>query len=169
MTALHPAPPIPSGVDVAPSGPARAAASLAAARPVAARPAPTRPAPARPAPARPALNRPPRDTFVDGVRVIGTLLVVALHWIMVEATWDGQTLVVGNALAHGSAWLLTWLQPLPILFFAAGAAARYDLIRHPAPPGSSRSRCGSSACSSVCSRSPPGWSGCCTATAPVCS
>jgi surface polysaccharide O-acyltransferase-like enzyme len=135
MTALHPAPPIPSGVDVAPSGPARAAASLAAARPVAARPAPTRPAPARPAPARPALNRPPRDTFVDGVRVIGTLLVVALHWIMVEATWDGQTLVVGNALAHGSAWLITWLQPLPILFFAAGAAARYDLIRHPAQPG----------------------------------
>jgi peptidoglycan/LPS O-acetylase OafA/YrhL len=31
--------------------------------------------------------------------------------------------------------LLTWLQPLPLLFFAAGAAARYDLVRHPDQPG----------------------------------
>jgi peptidoglycan/LPS O-acetylase OafA/YrhL len=85
--------------------------------------------------AAPTGTRPPRDTFVDGVRVIGTLLVVALHWIMVEATWTGSELVVGNALAHGSAWLITWLQPLPILFFAAGAAARYDLFRHPAQSG----------------------------------
>ncbi len=76
-----------------------------------------------------------RDPFVDGVRAVGTLLVIALHWVMVEATWDGDRLLVGNALAHGSAWLLTWLQPLPLLFFAAGAAARYDLVRHPDQPG----------------------------------
>jgi len=82
-------------------------------------------------PASPAGTRPPRDAFVDGVRAIGTVLVVLLHWLMVEATWDGRTLAVGNALAHGPAWLLTWLQPLPLLFFAAGAAARYDLERHP--------------------------------------
>jgi peptidoglycan/LPS O-acetylase OafA/YrhL len=88
------------------------------------------PAPA-PAPASPSR----RDPFVDGVRALGTVLVVALHWLMVEATWDGQELVVGNALAHGWAWLLTWLQPLPLLFFAAGAAARYDLVRHPGQPG----------------------------------
>jgi peptidoglycan/LPS O-acetylase OafA/YrhL len=85
--------------------------------------------------APPAPRRPPRDPFVDGVRALGTILVVALHWLMVEATWDGRELVVGNALSHGSAWLLTWLQPLPLLFFAAGAAARYDLVRHPGQPG----------------------------------
>jgi len=97
----------------------------------------TRPAaPARPlrAPVAPSAAR-VRDPFVDGVRAVGILLVVALHWVMVEATWDGTDLVVGNALAHGPAWLLTWLQPLPLLFFAAGAAARYDLQRHPAEPG----------------------------------
>lgn len=88
-------------------------------------------APAAPAPAR----RPQRDPFVDGVRALGTVLVVLLHWLMVEATWDGHDLVIGNALAHGWAWLLTWLQPLPLLFFAAGAAARYDLLRHPGQPG----------------------------------
>jgi peptidoglycan/LPS O-acetylase OafA/YrhL len=88
-----------------------------------------------PAAAPPAARRPGRDPFVDGVRALGTILVVALHWLMVEATWDGRELVVGNALSHGSAWLLTWLQPLPLLFFAAGAAARYDLVRHPGQPG----------------------------------
>lgn len=75
---------------------------------------------------------PARDRAVDGIRAIGTILVVALHWLMVEATWDGETLAVGNALGHGHAWLLTWLNPLPLLFFAAGAAAGYDLLRRPA-------------------------------------
>lgn len=73
----------------------------------------------------------PRDPFVDGIRVLGILLVIALHWTMVEAHWDGQHFTVGNALSHGVGWLLTWLQPLPVLFFAAGAAAQYDLARHP--------------------------------------
>jgi peptidoglycan/LPS O-acetylase OafA/YrhL len=109
-------------------------------------PGATRPPATGPAgPPRPTANRPPapaaqavrpgRDPFVDGVRAVGTLLVVALHWLMVEATWDGRELVVGNALAHGWAWLLTWAQPLPLLFFAAGAAARYDRVRHPEQPG----------------------------------
>lgn len=110
-------------------------------------PAPVRPRPLAPAgtsggPSRPgslarpaAPVRPARDPFVDGVRALGTVLVVALHWLMVEATWDGTDLVVGNALGHGWAWLLTWLQPLPVLFFAAGAAARYDLARNPREPG----------------------------------
>jgi peptidoglycan/LPS O-acetylase OafA/YrhL len=116
-----------------PPAPATAAVSntLAVAGPPVARPA----AAAAPAAAPPATRRPVRDPFVDGVRALGTILVVALHWLMVEATWDGRELVVGNALSHGSAWLLTWLQPLPLLFFAAGAAARYDLVRHPGQPG----------------------------------
>lgn len=84
---------------------------------------------ARPAPAatlpRPA--PPARDTFVDAVRTLGTLGIVTLHWLMAEATWDGRTLVVGNALHHGVAWLLTWpMQVLPLLFFASGAAAAYQ-------------------------------------------
>jgi peptidoglycan/LPS O-acetylase OafA/YrhL len=119
----------------APSRETNTLALTTGARPV--RPAPTgaRAAAVPAAPAPPALPRARRDPFVDGVRTVGILLVVALHWLMVEATWDGETLLVGNALAHGGAWLLTWLQPLPLLFFAAGAAARYDLDRHPGEPG----------------------------------
>ncbi|HEY0188802.1 MAG TPA: acyltransferase family protein [Cellulomonas sp.] len=103
---------------------------------------PARPAcPARPtvATASPGAGRPPgaprRDPFVSGVRAVGTLLVVGLHWLMVEAALNGDRLVVGNALGHGWAWLLTWAQPLPVLFFAAGAAARYGLDRRPGEPG----------------------------------
>lgn len=133
MTALHPALPgtrRPTAAAAPSTRPAPVSARPTVGASVAARP--TRPAPV----AAPSVGtRPPRDGFVDGVRVIGTLLVVALHWVMVEATWTGGELVVGNALAHGSAWLITWLQPLPILFFAAGAAARYDLFRHPGQAG----------------------------------
>ena len=67
-----------------------------------------------------------RDPFVDVVRALGTLGVVLLHWLMAEATWDGRTLLVGNALGHGAGWLVTWLQPLALLFFAAGASAGYQ-------------------------------------------
>ncbi len=79
--------------------------------------------------------RPSRDGFIDVVRALGTLVVIGLHWLMIEATWDGATLQVGNSLAHGSAWLLTWLNPLPLLFFAAGAAASYDVARRPDATG----------------------------------
>ncbi len=72
-----------------------------------------------------------RDRFVDAVRAVGTLLVIALHWLMADAAWDGTTLHVGNALASGPGPVLTWLQPLPLLFFAAGASASYGLARHP--------------------------------------
>lgn len=71
-----------------------------------------------------------RDTFVDAVRALGTVAVVTLHWLMADATWDGTSLQVGNALAHGAAWTVTWvLQVLPLLFFAAGAAAGYHQSR----------------------------------------
>src|SRR5690554_3943843 len=76
---------------------------------------------ARPAPKRPGLGR---DVFIDAVRALGTISIVTVHWLMPEATWDGVTLTVGNALGHGHAWILTWLlQALPLMFFAAGAAA----------------------------------------------
>lgn len=88
----------------------------------------------------PTLARPPappgRDTFVDAIRALGTVGVVTLHWLMAEATWDGRTLVVGNALRHGAAWVLTWpLQVLPLLFFASGAAAAYQHARPAGPWG----------------------------------
>ena len=56
-----------------------------------------------------------RDVFVDAVRAVGTLCVVALHWLMADATWDGRSLHVGNALGHGAGWVVTWvLQVLPL-------------------------------------------------------
>ncbi|MFE5341182.1 acyltransferase family protein [Isoptericola sp. NPDC056578] len=89
-------------------------------------PVPTAPL-ARPRPVAPAARpRRARDPFVDVVRALGTLGVVLLHWLMAEATWDGRTLLVGNALGHGAGWLVTWLQPLALLFFAAGASAGYQ-------------------------------------------
>ncbi|WP_407316990.1 acyltransferase family protein [Isoptericola halotolerans] len=100
---------------------------------------PPAPAPAavalldRPAapPSAPAPVPTDRDRFVDVVRALGVMAVVALHWLMADASWDGTTLRIGNALAHGAGWTLTWLQPLPLLFFAAGAAAGYRGV----PPG----------------------------------
>ncbi|MCB7137217.1 acyltransferase family protein [Cellulosimicrobium marinum] len=78
------------------------------------------------------LARPPRDTFVDAVRAVATLCVVTVHWLMADATWDGRTLALGNALAHGHGWAATWvLQVLGLLFFAAGASAAYGTHRVP--------------------------------------
>lgn len=75
---------------------------------------------------------PRRDRFVDSIRALATLCVVGVHWLMPEATWDGTNLHIGNALAHDWAWAITWvLQPLAVLFFAAGAAAGYDRARAP--------------------------------------
>lgn len=93
-----------------------------------------------PAPERAATTRPPRDLYVDGIRAVGILAVVALHWLMVEAAWDGQRLQIGNALGHGWAWLLTWLNPLPMLFYAAGVAARHGWSRHGSARGFVRGR-----------------------------
>ncbi|KON73923.1 hypothetical protein M768_07400 [Cellulosimicrobium cellulans F16] len=129
-------------------------------------PSPARPAPARPSPpggAQPHRDRPSsgtarapgtapvrltapdgprrprRDVFVDAVRALATLSVLTVHWLMADATWDGEHLRIGNALAHGAGWTVTWvLQVLALLFFAAGASAAYGLRRGPDgghPPG----------------------------------
>ena len=91
-------------------------------------------APASPAPRRSGVGR---DVFVDAVRAIGTISIVTVHWLMPEGAWDGVTLTVGNALGHGHAWVVTWvLQALPLMFFAAGAAAAYGNARRgPVAPG----------------------------------
>lgn len=99
------------------------------------------PAPAAPAPGAAAVTeraeprRPGRDGFVDAVRALGIVAVVVLHWLMAEATWDGSTLRIGNALGHGAGWTVTWLQTLPLLFLAAGAAAAYRSSRTVGLPG----------------------------------
>ncbi len=75
-------------------------------------------------------RRPPRDVFVDAVRAVATLSVLTAHWLMADATWDGAHLQIGNALAHGAGWTVTWvLQVLALLFFAAGASTAYGLQR----------------------------------------
>lgn len=90
------------------------------------------PAPARTPVAGSARGQAPsrgRDLFVDAVRALGTLGVLGLHWSMADATLDDAGLHLGNALASGPGWLLTWLLPLPLLFFAAGAAAQHERTR----------------------------------------
>ncbi|MCA5894648.1 acyltransferase family protein [Isoptericola sp. NEAU-Y5] len=107
--------------------------ALAVPRPPALPAPPVLPAAPPPTPVR--APRRPRDPFVDVVRAVGTLGVVMLHWLMAEATWDGRALHVGNALGHGAGWLLTWGQPLALLFFAAGASAAYGRLASAAAPG----------------------------------
>src|SRR5699024_11721674 len=49
---------------------------------------------------------------------------------MPQVAWDGSALTIGNSLSHGAGWLVTWvLQVLPLLFFAAGAAAGLGPVR----------------------------------------
>ncbi|BCJ33160.1 acyltransferase [Actinocatenispora thailandica] len=65
-----------------------------------------------------------RDRFVDAIRAFGTIAVLLLHWLIPVVGWDGQRLAIGNALSAGQGWLVTWpLQVIPLMFFAAGAAA----------------------------------------------
>ncbi|WP_169579584.1 acyltransferase family protein [Ruania albidiflava] len=97
-------------------------------------PAPS-PAQHHPAPAPPTTppRRRARDPFVDLVRAGGTLGVLTVHWLMPQVAWDGSALTIGNSLSHGVGWLVTWvLQVLPLLFFAAGAAAGLGPV-HPVP------------------------------------
>ncbi|HLS65328.1 MAG TPA: acyltransferase [Ruania sp.] len=85
---------------------------------------------AAPVPATPPRRRSTRDPFVDLVRAGGTLGVLTVHWLMPQVAWDGTALTIGNSLSHGAGWLVTWvLQVLPLLFFAAGAAAGLEPVR----------------------------------------
>ena len=83
----------------------------------------------------PTLDTPPsprrtRDPFIDLVRAAATVSVITVHWLMPQVAWDGSTLSIGNSLSTGPGWLVTWLlQVLPLLFFAAGAAAGLERSR----------------------------------------
>jgi hypothetical protein len=77
-----------------------------------------------------------RDGFVDAVRAFGTVVVVLLHWLIPVVSWDGQRLLVGNALSDGAGWLVTWVvQVMPLMFFAGGAATWMSLRRGDAAVG----------------------------------
>lgn len=69
-----------------------------------------------------------RDPFVDTLRVLAVVLVVAQHWLMpVVGTDAAGDLVTGNALAQPGAWVVTWVsQVMPLVFFAGGASTRYS-------------------------------------------
>ncbi|WP_168211663.1 acyltransferase family protein [Ruania zhangjianzhongii] len=87
-----------------------------------------------PAVATPPKTRAPhrraRDPFIDLVRAGATVAVLSVHWLMPQVAWDGSTLSIGNSLSEGAGWLVTWvLQVLPLLFFAAGAAAGLERPR----------------------------------------
>ncbi|MFC4056812.1 acyltransferase [Planomonospora corallina] len=86
----------------------------------------TRPGPALPQAAPPPAppRRPDgRDLFIDVLRLAGIALVVLQHWSMPVLSFAGDRITTGNALASGSAWVVTWIsQVMPLVFFAGGAA-----------------------------------------------
>ncbi|AYY15305.1 acyltransferase [Actinobacteria bacterium YIM 96077] len=68
-----------------------------------------------------------RDPFVDVLRVFAVIVIVGLHWLMPELSYDGERLIRGNTLAQPGMWPITWLcQVMPLIFFAGGAAAAYS-------------------------------------------
>ena len=96
--------------------------------------APVRPAQSALETAPAADTQPPRrrtrDPFIDLVRAGATVAVLSVHWMMPQVAWDGSALTIGNSLSEGAGWLVTWvLQVLPLLFFAAGAAAGLERPR----------------------------------------
>lgn len=74
----------------------------------------------------------PRDSFIDAMRVLAVLVVVAGHWVTTTVVWDRSSIDVENALsaipaAHPATWVL---QVMPILFFVGGFANVRSLARH---------------------------------------
>jgi hypothetical protein len=71
-----------------------------------------------------------RDRFIDALRVVAIVLIVAQHWLMPAISYDDGTLTTGNALSTPGAWVITWLsQVMPLVFFAGGAAAAYSMMK----------------------------------------
>jgi hypothetical protein len=70
-----------------------------------------------------------RDRFIDALRVVAIVLIVAQHWLMPAISYDDGTLTTVNALSTPGAWVITWLsQVMPLVFFAGGAAAAYSSL-----------------------------------------
>jgi hypothetical protein len=66
----------------------------------------------------------PRDLYVDFLRSVSLLVVVAWHWVFTVVVWhpDGPHASNPIGTTHGF-WALTWLlQVMPVFFFVGGFA-----------------------------------------------
>ncbi len=65
-----------------------------------------------------------RDRYVDFLRAVSILAVVAGHWMIGMIVWDGGLVRSTSAIGQTSwLWLATWfLQVMPIFFFVGGYA-----------------------------------------------
>ncbi|GAA1299181.1 acyltransferase [Saccharothrix xinjiangensis] len=80
-----------------------------------------------------------RDLFLDVVRALAIVGVVAQHWLMPVLGYSAGRLSTGNALTTPGWWLFTWLsQVMPLVFFAGGAANLLSLRRVQAAGGTGR-------------------------------
>ncbi|PXY32568.1 acyltransferase family protein [Prauserella muralis] len=71
-----------------------------------------------------------RDRFLDLVRAVAILAVVAQHWTMPVLDFADGRITTGNALTTPGWWIVTWLsQVMPLVFFAGGAANLMSLRR----------------------------------------
>ena len=69
-----------------------------------------------------------RDRFLDLVRLVAIALVVIQHWLMPMLAVDDGAIVMQRAFVLEDLWPLTWVtQVMPVVFFAAGAAAVHGL------------------------------------------
>lgn len=63
-------------------------------------------------------------------------MIVCLHWLMPVVSYDDGVLSTANTLATGAGWAITWVaQVMPLIFFAAGAAAAMSLDARRRRPG----------------------------------
>ena len=70
---------------------------------------------------------PDRDRFIDLVRVISMITVVALHWlsVMPALTATGKVVDKNVVAVVPGLWPLTWTGDLMALFFFAGGYANW--------------------------------------------
>jgi fucose 4-O-acetylase-like acetyltransferase len=93
-------------------------------------------APSRPVDPTANHSRPSRDRFIDLLRATAIITIVCLHWLMPVVSYDDGVLSTANALATGAGWAITWVaQVMPLIFFAAGAAAAMSLDARRRRPG----------------------------------
>jgi fucose 4-O-acetylase-like acetyltransferase len=73
---------------------------------------------------------PQRDRFIDVLRVFAIAAIVAQHALMPVLSYDRGVLTAENSLAAPGGWAITWIsQVMPLIFFAAGAAAAGSIRR----------------------------------------
>ena len=73
-----------------------------------------------------------RDRYVDFLRAVSILVVIAWHWVFSITQWNDGALAMPNPISDvPGLWLATWLlQIMPVFFFVGGYAnlAAYEAI-----------------------------------------